>query len=38
MIWKKLRATGAETIINAGSGTTVTGSGTSAAPYTVGVN
>ena len=38
VIWKRMRATGAETIINAGSGTTVTGSGTTSAPYTIGVN
>ena len=38
VIWKRLRATGAETIINAGSGTTVTGSGTSSVPYMIGVN
>ena len=36
--WKKLRSDGDETVINAGSGVTVTGNGTSATPYTVGSN
>jgi len=38
VVWKRLRATGAETIVNAGNGMTVTGSGTSSVPYTIGVN
>lgn len=37
-VWKRLRATGSETIINAGSSTTVTGNGTSSVPYTIGIN
>ena len=37
-IWKKMRANGTETIINAGSGMTVTGNGSNTTPYTVGIN
>ena len=37
-IWKRLRSTGGETILNAGSGMVVSGSGTSSVPYTIGVN
>ena len=36
--WRKMRATGDETIINAGSGTNITGNGTSITPYILGVN
>ena len=36
--WKRTTSSGAETIINAGNGMTITGSGTSAVPYTIGVN
>ena len=37
-IWKRLRASGTETILNAGSGMVVTGTGSNAIPYTIGVN
>jgi len=37
-IWKRLRSTGTETIVNAGSGMTVTGNGSNTSPYTLGVN
>ena len=37
-VWKKMRANGTETIINAGSGMTVTGDGSNTTPYTVGIN
>jgi len=37
-IWKRLRANGMETILNAGSGMVVTGTGSNATPYTIGVN
>ena len=37
-VWKKLRSSGGETILNAGSGMVVTGNGTSSVPYTIGVN
>jgi len=36
--WKRLRSSGTETILNAGSGMVVTGNGTSSVPYTIGVN
>lgn len=36
--WKRLRSTGTETILNAGSGMTVLGNGSSAAPYSIGLN
>jgi hypothetical protein len=36
--WKKMRAKGDETVVNAGSNIAVAGDGTSANPYTVGVN
>jgi len=36
--WKRLRSTGSETIVNAGSGITITGDGTITVPYTVGEN
>lgn len=38
VVWKRLRSTGNETIVNAGSGMLVTGDGTSAVPYTIGTN
>jgi hypothetical protein len=37
-VWKRLRSLGTETILNAGSGMVVTGNGSSALPYTIGVN
>ena len=37
-IWKKLRSTGTETIINAGSNVVITGNGSSSVPYTIGTN
>jgi len=37
-IWKRLRSSGTETILNAGSGMVVTGNGSSSTPYTIGVN
>lgn len=37
-IWKRLRANGMETILNAGSGMVVTGTGSNVTPYTIGVN
>jgi len=37
-IWKRLRSTGTETILNAGSGMVVSGNGTNSSPYTIGVN
>ena len=36
--WKRLRSSGTETILNAGSGMVVTGNGSSSTPYTIGVN
>lgn len=36
--WKRLRSTGTETILNAGSGMTVLGNGSSAVPYSIGIN
>ncbi|MCF6244510.1 MAG: hypothetical protein L3J43_05685 [Sulfurovum sp.] len=36
--WKRLRSTGSETKVNAGSGMVVTGNGTSSVPYTIGTN
>lgn len=36
--WKRLRSTGTETILNAGSGMTVSGNGSSAVPYSIGIN
>lgn len=36
--WKRLRSTGTETIINAGSGMVVSGNGSSTTPYTIGTN
>jgi len=35
-IWKRLRANGTETIINAGSNIVITGNGSSSTPYTIG--
>ena len=37
-IWKRLRSNGGETILNAGNGTVVSGNGTNASPYSIGVN
>jgi hypothetical protein len=37
-VWKRLRSNGGETILNAGSGVVVTGNGTNASPYSIGVN
>ena len=37
-VWKRLRSSGGETILNAGSGMLVTGNGTSSVPYSIGVN
>jgi hypothetical protein len=37
-VWKQLRSTGGETILNAGSGMVVSGNGSSASPYSIGVN
>jgi len=37
-VWKRLRSSGGETILNAGSGMVVTGNGTSSVPYSIGVN
>ena len=37
-VWKRLRSTGGETILNAGSGMVVSGNGTNASPYSIGVN
>jgi hypothetical protein len=37
-IWRKMRATGNETIINAGNGTSIAGNGTNVTPYVLGVN
>jgi hypothetical protein len=37
-VWKQLRSTGGETILNAGSGMVVSGNGTNASPYSIGVN
>jgi len=37
-IWKRLRSSGTETILNAGSGMVITGNGSSSTPYTIGVN
>jgi len=37
-IWKKLRSSGSETILTAGSGMVVSGNGTSSVPYSIGVN
>jgi hypothetical protein len=37
-VWKRLRSTGGETILNAGNGTVVSGNGTNASPYSIGVN
>jgi len=37
-IWKRLRSSGTETILNGGSGMVVTGNGSSSTPYTIGVN
>jgi len=36
-VWKRMKSIGAETIINSGNGTIVTGSGTSASAYTIGI-
>jgi len=36
--WKRLRSTGTETILNAGSGMTVLGNGSSTVPYSIGIN
>ena len=35
-IWKRLRSTGTETIINAGNNVVITGNGSSTTPYTIG--
>ncbi len=35
-IWKRLRATGTETIINAGNNVVITGNGSDSTPYTIG--
>ena len=37
-VWKRMRANGSETIINAGNGISVTGNGASATPYVLNVN
>jgi len=37
-VWKRLRSTGTETILNAGSSMIVSGNGTNSSPYTIGVN
>jgi len=37
-VWKRLRSSGSETILNAGSGMVVTGNGSSSTPYTIGIN
>ena len=37
-VWKRLRSSGSETILNAGSGMVITGNGSSSTPYTLGVN
>ena len=37
-VWKRLRSSGDETILNAGNGTVVSGNGTNASPYSIGVN
>ena len=36
--WKRLRFNGTETILNAGSGMTVLGNGSSVTPYSIGFN
>jgi hypothetical protein len=36
--WKRLKANGSETIIQAGNGITISGNGTSATPYNIGSN
>ena len=36
--WKRLRSSGTETILNAGSGMVVTGNGSNSTPYAIGVN
>jgi hypothetical protein len=37
-IWKRLRANGSETVIQAGNGITISGNGTSTTPYSIGSN
>jgi len=37
-VWKRLRSTGSETVINAGNGVAVTGTGTATVPYSIEVN
>jgi hypothetical protein len=37
-VWKPLRATGSETILQAGVGIVINGDGTSDSPYTIGAN
>ncbi len=37
-VWRRLRSTGSETILNAGSGMVVSGNGTNTSPYSIGVN
>jgi len=36
IIWKRLRATGTETIINAGNNIVITGNGSNSTPYIIG--
>ena len=36
-VWKRMRSTGTETMINAGNGTVVTGNGTSTSKYEIGI-
>jgi len=36
--WKRLRSSGTETMLTAGSGMVVTGNGSNSTPYTIGVN
>jgi len=36
-VWKKMRSNGSETIINAGSGISITGNGQTSTPYVIGI-
>jgi len=36
-VWKKMRSNGSETIINAGLGISITGSGKPSTPYVIGI-
>jgi hypothetical protein len=38
IVWKRMRADGSETIVQAGNGVTLSGNGKSVSPYSIGVN